>query len=161
GLMAGDVVLQLNGQAVQDSRTLSLQISNLAPGTKVQMHISRDGKESDIGATLGEAPAISTAESEKSEAPGHNRNDNEGQAGISVEQLTPQIVRPLGLQPSTAGVVVDDVQATSPAESAGLQRGDVIQEINHKPIRNVADFQNTMRSLGNGSFLLLINRGGS
>ena len=79
--------------------------------------------------------------------------------GISVEQLTPQIARQLNLPPETTGVVVTDVTPGSPAEE-GVQRGDVIQEMDRKPIATVDQFQRAIQQAGNQPVLLLIDRGG-
>jgi serine protease Do len=75
--------------------------------------------------------------------------------------LTPQLARQLGVAPQTKGVVLDDVQPGGAAEEAGLQRGDVIEEIDRKAVANVDGFQKAVRQAGNQPILFLINRGGS
>lgn len=154
GLARGDVILEMNGEPISDSRTLSLKISMLSPGTAVRLKVSRNGQEREIPVTLGELPS-KTAGTAKPTGEGGPR------LGVSVEPLTPQLARQLGLSPRETGVVVDDVQGASAAEEAGLQRGDVIQEVNHKAVASVDEFQRAVRQAGNESMLLLINRGGS
>jgi len=154
GLMSGDIVLQLNNEPIADSRALSLRISDLSPGTNVSLQIWRNGKQSQANVTLGEQPA-QTAAREK-EQPGPNRSE----LGISVEPLTPQIASRLGLTQSTKGVVIDSVEPGSAAEEAGLQGGDVIREINHKPVSGTDDFESAVRQAKDSSILLWIDRGG-
>ena len=80
--------------------------------------------------------------------------------GISVDQITPQIARQLNLPSETRGVVVTGVTPGSPAQEGRLKRGDVIQEVNRKPITTVDQFQRAIQEAGNQPVLLLINRGG-
>jgi len=80
--------------------------------------------------------------------------------GLSVDDLTSDVARQLGLPRGTKGVVVSDVQPGSAAAEAGLRRGDVIQEVNRKAVSNLAEFQSALSQDG-PTALLLINRGGS
>jgi serine protease Do len=57
--------------------------------------------------------------------------------------------------------VVTGIDPNSPKADSGLQKGDVIQEVNHQPVRNVAEFKQAMRKSGNQEALLLVNRGGN
>jgi serine protease Do len=154
GLAKGDVIVALNGQPVIESRSLQLKIAQLAPGTKIQLEILRDGKTRTIDATLGSQPG-NTAEEEGSQEKTAILD------GLTVDQLTPQIARQLNLPSDAHGVVVVQVDPGSPAGDAGLQRGDVIQEVNRKPVYNVKGFDDTVRQGGNRPVLLLVNRGGN
>lgn len=80
--------------------------------------------------------------------------------GVSVENVNARTARELGLPATSAGVVVTDIDPGSHAAHSGLQRGDVIQEVNHQAVRNTSDFE---RALGNSKdeALLLVNRQGS
>ena len=80
---------------------------------------------------------------------------------MSVEQLTPEIARQLKLPAATKGVVVDDVNQASMAADAGLQRGDVIEQVNSQPVSTVSEFDRAVRQAGSQPVLLLINRNGS
>jgi len=79
--------------------------------------------------------------------------------GVSVENLTLQLARELKLPAGTTGVVVNEVSPASAAASAGLQQGDVIQEVNRRPVKNVAEFEAAVRNSKEGT-LLLVNRDG-
>jgi serine protease Do len=80
--------------------------------------------------------------------------------GVAVEDLDAQTARQLGLPASTKGVVVTNIDPASQAAASGLKEGDVIQQVNRKPVTNSQDFA---RALGksDGESLLLVNRGGS
>ena len=73
--------------------------------------------------------------------------------------LTPAILRTLGLPAGTRGVVVSDIQPESVAEEAGLQTGDVIQEVNRRPVANMAEYEKAMQSVDT-MVMFLINRRG-
>src|SRR5262249_32675185 len=90
-----------------------------------------------------------------------NQNSQGGRKlGVSVEPLTPDIAQELNLKPGTQGVVVDEVDPTSPAVAAGIQRGDVIQEVNRQPVRSAEDLRAAIDKSGAKPVLLLINRRG-
>jgi serine protease Do len=154
GLQKGDIVLSLNNQTVVDARALSLAVSQMAPGSTVHLTIFRNGKQQDVTATLGEMPA------EKTQANNQGGGSSNALQGLSVDNLTPNVLQQLNLPSNTQGVVVTDVADGSPAADAGLQQGDIIQEVNRQPVRNVSDFQNALRQAGNKPILLLVNHGG-
>jgi serine protease Do len=78
--------------------------------------------------------------------------------GVQVQNLTPSIARELGVSAGTPGVVITSVDPSSAAAAAGLDRGDIIQEVNRKPIRNVADYDRALSEVHNQSVLLLVSR---
>lgn len=153
GLKRGDVILSLNGQPVSSANDLRLRISQTAPGTTVKLGVSRDGKMQNVNVTLGELPEkVAQEGAGKENGPG-------GLQGVEVQNLTPDIAQQLQLPPGTKGVVVTSVDPSSPADSE-LNRGDVIQEVNHKPITNVEEYRQAIASAGNRPILLLVNQGG-
>ena len=154
GLERGDVVLQLNGQPVNGPDDLSVRISEMAPGSVAHLQVFRNGANKDIDVPLGEAP-------EKAAAAQSNREMPASLKGMQVQNLTPEISRQLKLPSSVTGVVVTEVDPSSTADEAGIQRGDVIQEVNRKPVHDVAQFRQALSAGSNQSVLLLINRGGT
>jgi serine protease Do len=79
--------------------------------------------------------------------------------GITVQDLTPEIAKGLGLKKDT-GVVVTGVEPGSPAANSGIQTGDVIQEVNRKPVKNVEDFvQKVEKAKDHDNILLFLQRG--
>lgn len=80
--------------------------------------------------------------------------------GVSVEDVNARTARQLGVPPDTAGVVVTAIDPASQAAANGLQRGDVILEVNRKPVRNTAEFEQALQH-SNAETLLLVNRQGN
>ena len=154
GLKKGDVVVKLNGQAVSESNDLRNTISQMAPGTQVKLDIWRDGKVQPYTVTLGELP------NDKGTTEGSDESSSGEIQGIDVQDLTPEISQQLNLPSGTHGVVVTSVDPASAAAAAGINRGDLIQEINHKPVTSAAQYKQLMSSAGTQPILLLINRGG-
>jgi serine protease Do len=154
GLKKGDVIVKLNGQAESDSNDLRNTISQMAPGTQVKLDIWRDGKVQPFTVTLGELPK------DKETAESSDENSSGEIQGIDVQDLTPEISQQLNLPSGTHGVVVTSVDPASGAAAAGINRGDLIQEINHKPVNSASQYKQLMSSAGTQPILLLINRGG-
>jgi len=152
GLKRGDVIVAMNGQAITSANDLRLRVSEMAPGTTVKLQISREGKTQDVNVALAELP-------EKAEKAGSQENGGSGLEGVEVQPLTPDIAEQLQLSPGTRGVVVWSVDPASPAASS-LQKGDVIQEVNHKPVSSIEQFRQAVSAAGKGSVLLLVNRQG-
>lgn len=153
GLAQGDVITELNGVRVDDSRELRLKISQLAPGETVKLKVVRDSKSRDVNITLGELPG-------EKEAASNDIPENGSPYGVSVENLTPQIARQLKLSANISGVVVTEVQDGSRADEAGLQRGDVIQQVSRQTITNVNEFDRAMKQAAGKPAVLLVNRNG-
>jgi serine protease Do len=156
GLVKGDIVLQVNGQPVNDPSELQLKIAMTPPGSSVKLKILRNGKENMINVTLGELPA--KGEQAQEQEGGENSSSSQG---LSIDNLTPDMARQLRLPRNTRGVVVTDVEPGSAAASADIRRGDVILEVNRSPVSNVNEFNRIISRLGNQDILLLINRRGS
>lgn len=154
GLKKGDVVLKLNGEPVDSRNELMLHISQMAPGTTVKLGVWHEGRMQDFNITLGELPD-KAAKADGEEASGSNALE-----GVEVQELTSEIAQDLKLPSSVHGVVVTSVDPASTAATTGLNRGDVIQEVNHKPVRNVAEYDQALQNTGKQPVLLLVNRGG-
>lgn len=156
GLKRGDIVTAVDGHPVTSSNALQLTISSMSPGTTVKLSVWRDGKKQEIPVTLGTRP-------ENSASSGGSQNGEQGPGvmkGVQVQTLTPQIAGQLNLPTGTHGVVVNSVDPSSNAAAAGIQRGDVIQEVDHKPVNNVQEYKQVLSSVGNQAVLLLINHHG-
>ena len=156
GLQRGDVITQINGQPVQGPNDLRLKVATMTPGTTVHLAVNRNGESRDISLTLGEAPEAKGAGNTSG-----GSIENSPMRGVQVDELNGDIRQQLGLNSNVKGVVVTDVPDGSPASDAGLQRGDVIQQINREPVTSVADYQRLIGQAGKQTLVLLINRGGA
>lgn len=154
GLKAGDVILALDGKPVDSSNSLRNHIAPLGPGAKVALVVSRGGREQTLTAVLDELPA-DTAEHDRS-APDSER----GHFGMSVEPLTPELARRLGVS-TTRGIVVDDVDPDGPAAEAGLQSGDVIEQANGREVDSPGELKAALSAHDDRPVLMLVNRQGS
>jgi serine protease Do len=155
GVQRGDVILSINGNAVTDSNELRNTISMMQPGETVKLEISRNGSTKDLNVKLGELP-LSKEEAQNQ----HEGASKDALEGVRVQNLDAETAAQLQLPESTKGVVVTGIDPSSPKADSGLQKGDVIQEVNHQPVRNVAEFEQAMRKASNGA-LLLVNRAGT
>ncbi len=156
GVKTGDVIVQLNGKDVTDANKLRNEVAGLMPGTVVTLSIVRDGKPLDVRVTLGEL----TPESARANQQSSGGDEGAGKLGISVSPLTPNRAAQLGLRRGTQGVPIDEVDPNGPAAQAGIQPGDVIQEVNRQPVRTPADVRDALAKGGSRTPVLLINRGG-
>jgi serine protease Do len=154
GIERGDIVLQLNGQSVSGPDQLSVEISEMAPGSVAHLQIYRDGKTQNLDVTLGEYP-----ENAHASQPGAGAAETVLK-GLQVQSLTPDLAQQFNVPPSTQGVIVTQVDPASDAAAAGIQAGDVIQQVNHKPVRDLGQYQQAIAGLGNQPVLLLLERGG-
>jgi serine protease Do len=162
GIERGDIIVALNGKPVADSNTLRMTVSMMAPDATVDVKVLRNGSERDISTKLGELPTEEAAAAHSDHDHGSSAHGSASNAmpGVSVEDFTADAAHDLGVSPNTRGVVVTKVDPSSDAAEAGLQQGDVIQEVNHQPVKNTSDFD---RAIGSSKDhpLLLVNRKGT
>jgi serine protease Do len=152
GIQRGDVLREIAGKTIDDSRDLRLQVAETPPGTAVEAKILRNGAERSLSITVGTMPAERKSASIEEPASG-------GKIGVAVEDMSPQVAQEAGVPPSTGGVIIVDVQSDSPAAESGLQVGDIVQEVNRKAIETVSEFKSAISDSPN-TILLFINRGG-
>ena len=155
GLRRGDVIEAIEGESVTDSAALRLRIAMTPPGTKVRLKVRRGNSVREVDVVLTELEA----KEERSEIPQGMERSRPLQ-GLEVQNLTAEEARNLGLGADSAGALVTRVQPGSAAEDAGLQRGDVIVEVNRKRVSSDRDFRRAAAA-ASGSTLLLVNREGT
>lgn len=154
GLRRGDVITKLDGQPVTDGNALRNRIASAGPGAEVALTIVRQGKEQELRAKLGEYESASGRTPTSS-----GSRPGTGRLGITVEPVTPEAAARLRI-PANEGLLIGDVEPDGPGASAGLLRGDVILEVNRKPVRSVSDLEGALTRDERGSNLMLINRRG-
>jgi serine protease Do len=152
GIKRGDVITAVNGETVKDSNMLRNKIAELGPGAEAKLTILRDGKERVVTATLEELPSDSSRSVDRS-----SRKTGSGRFGIAVEPLTSARARELGVN-AKQGVVIEEVEPGSRAANAGLREGDVIEEVDRKPVKSVEELRAALES-GDRPALLLVHRG--
>jgi serine protease Do len=158
GLRAGDVITEFNGRKVVDSQQLRLQVSQTAPGTEALVKLLREGKEQQVTVKLGELPGEGLAKAGMRRGGG----GDELLDGVTVDDLDNRTRRQFGIPDAVDGVVVTEVAPESAAARAGLQPGDVIMEINRRPVTTADQAVEMSRGVVGGRVLLRVfGRGGS
>jgi len=155
GIKTGDVIVRLDGKSIENSTMLRNRVAEIPVGQSIEIEALRDKKSIKLNIKVAEQPKDMTASGESVKGEGKSS----ALAGFEVQNLTPDISGKLNLARGTQGVVVSDVESGSAAEEAGIQPGDVVVELNRKPVRNIEDFRRLSKSLGKDeSALLLIVR---
>ena len=155
GIKPKDIILSVNGKAVDSARQLTGMIADISVGDTIKIKINRNGKPQTID--------VKIAKREETKIFGRSTQEREqAQIGIQVSEITPETARRFNLK-DTAGVIVVGVDPESKAAEAGLQMHDIIREINHKNITSVSDFNKTINDIPEGEtinlFIRRMNRG--
>jgi serine protease Do len=149
GLKEGDVVTAVNGHPIENGGDLQVVVSEDAPGSKIQLDVVRNGHPEQIDLTVGEYHKNQEVAAAATDESGHAR------LGIAISDLTPDVRQQLQLGSDVQGVAIAQVQPGSPAEDAGLTGGDVIMEVNRKPVTSADQFRNEVKQLPAGKDMLL------
>jgi serine protease Do len=140
GIKTGDLITAVNGKKISDARELRLMIGSMAPGTKVQIEINREGQNKTLNVDLAEMPA-GVAEEGTETAPEEKAPPEKATVfgGVAVADISDDVRTALNLPKDIQGAVIADIDADSPAAKAGLREGDVIQEVNKQPVKSAKD----------------------
>lgn len=162
GVKRGDIITAINGEKIEDSNVLRNKVAGTLPGTAIKLSIVRDGNPQEVAATLDEfnIDASKKNGNQQDDDNGSGKQTENGKLGLSLQPLTPQISKQLGLDPNSEGMVVTDVDPAGAAAEEGIARGDVILEINKQPVNSTADVQAALDKSSGKPVLLLINRRG-
>jgi serine protease Do len=155
GIKRGDLIVSFNGNSVNDSHDLPAMVAATPVGKEVSVTVVRDGKEQEISARIAKLESDTTKLADAGSAA-------HGKLGIQVQDLNSQTARQLGIN-SDRGVVVVGVQPGSPADRASIRQGDVIVEVNRKPVKSSNDLKEEIAKIpeGNSVLLLVKNEQGS
>lgn len=143
GLKSGDVVLKINGKLVENVGSLRSTIALMKPEETITLVVMRDKKPVEVSVTVGAHPESELAFS-----------DIQSQLGILVQDVTPELAQQLGLD-RDHGVIIKNVDQNSPAQEAGLRRGQVILSVNQKPVNTTDEFFKVMKEVANQKHVLL------
>jgi serine protease Do len=127
-------------------------VAKTPAGEEATVTLRRDGKTQKVPVTIGKLPSERVTSEESSPA-------GQSQWGLQLQDVTPQMARQRGLA-EASGVMVMGVQSGSPAERAGLQRGDIIREVNRHPVQSVQEVRDAIaKAEHQDSLVLLVKRG--
>jgi len=158
GVKVGDVITELNGQKVSDAGQLQVEVGQKRPETTIKLHLLRDGKGVDIPVTL---EAMGTRDQEANES-GEGEH-GKMRWGIGIGDMTPELREQLQAPRDIHGAVIERVQPGSPADNAGLQRGDVIVQVNRHDVQSASEVQQALAGVpkGQDALLLVWSNGGN
>jgi serine protease Do len=156
GLRTGDVITELDGKPVTDAGQLQAVVGQKRPGDTIHLQVVRDSKPTSVSVTL------EALDRDKGTEVAGNEH-GKGRWGLGLADLTPDVRNEVQVQPSVTGAVVEEVKPGSPADNAGLQRGDVIMEVNRHSVKSASDVAQALSSVPNGqdALVLVWSNGGS
>ncbi len=151
GLRVGDIVVEIDGQKVNEVRELQFKIMRTPPGKEVNMKVIREGKEISLRVKVGEMPEDRQV---------GEQDQTQTDIGLMLRELTPEEEKRFGVK----GLLVVGVAPNSLAMQSGILPGDIILQAGNRPVYSVKDFQQSIEALrqgGKNSVLLLIRRRGN
>jgi serine protease Do len=152
GVKNGDVIDKLNGEKVENGSALQVAVSEKAPGTTITLGIIRNGNPQTVDVKVGEFHKDTQVASD-----GNAAGSQKGKLGLAVAELTPDVRQQLHIPSQVqGGVAVQSVRPASPAEDAGLAPGDVIMEVDRKPVTSAQQFVDEAHAVEAGKDLLLL-----
>jgi serine protease Do len=146
GLKAGDIITEYDGRKVERVSDLPRAVAGTPVGHDVRLGVVRDGTPMTLTAKVAALDAKEPREADRGERA-------KPTLGLAVQPLTPALAQQLGVK-ATQGLVVQNVQDGSPAADAGFERGDVIVEVDKKPVKSVADLKESVDKHGKGKPML-------
>jgi serine protease Do len=150
GLKPGDIIVEFDRKEIKDSADLPSVVARVTPGTTAQLKVLREGKQLSLPITVGELKDNEIAAA-----------GQESDMGLTVQPLTPDVAQSLGLE-RVEGLVISAVTPGSAADEAGLRSGDVITQVNRRPVKNLAEYNREISRAEKGkAVLFLVRRGES
>jgi len=156
GIKRGDVITAVNDHPVNDPNSLRNTVASMAPGSTATVTLLRNGRDQNVSVALGELPDSPRDESEETSSnDGPTGNEK---YGLSLQVFTSNLAERYGLDAQDQGLLVARVDPNGSAANAGIRQGDLIQEVNRRPVRNVPDFTAAVQQSGARPALMLIKR---
>ncbi|MGA3212497.1 MAG: Do family serine endopeptidase [Terriglobales bacterium] len=157
GLKTGDVITELDGKSVTDAGQLQVMVGQTLPETKLKLTVIRDGKSVTVPVTLEEMGGHAGGSHPSGTETGKMR------WGLGLMDLTPDLRQQLQVPDDVHGAVVARVEPGTPADDAGLSRGDVILQVDRQETKSAGDVQKSLSSVSDGkeAMVLVWSHGGS
>jgi len=158
GLKIGDIITELDGKKIADAGELQVEVGQKRPGTTVKLGLIRDGKETTSSVTLEAMGSRDKGEQQVGES-GHGKM----RWGLGLSDLTSDLREKMQVPSDVHGAVIERVQPGSAADDAGLQRGDIVMQVNHKDVQSASDVSETLGKIpkGQDALLLVWSNGGN
>ncbi len=151
GIKQGDIIIEVDGKDIDEMNKLPRLVATLHVEKEVRVKIIRDGKEKTFKVVIGEYPEERIL---------YSREQIGEELGMTIVELTPEIAKQFGYT-KKEGVLVSNVSPGSPADEAGIKRGDLIIEINRKPVKNLENYKSILSNVKGRRILLLLKRSDS
>jgi serine protease Do len=157
GLKPGDILLEFEGRSMEGPGDLQRAVGLFSPERSAKVKILRDQTEKTVEIKVGQAPDERQAQQQQPPRPGGGKART--MLGLDVRPVTPEIARQMNLR-TTDGVIVVRVDDGTPAAEAGVQRGDVVKQLNGQNVKTMADFERLTQGMKEGDPLtVLLQRG--
>ncbi len=137
GIRRGDIITKVNGKKIGSVDDLIYTVSQMEIGKQTNVELIRNGKLLSLPLLIGESNSAQSGQEEQEQVP--QQSVATSWRGMQVADLTPEFRKQFELE-EKEGILIVEIQPGSPAEMSGLKVGDVIDEINRKPVRNTNDF---------------------
>lgn len=161
GIKRGDIITAINGEKVEDGNVLRNKVAGTLPGTDIKLTVTRDGQDQELVAKLDE---FNTEEAKKENQQDENNPANpskpSGKLGLDLRPLTPDEAKKLQIPDGAGGLLVTDSDPDGAAAAEGIERGDVILEVNRQPVETLDQMQTALEKSGDRPILLVVSRRG-
>jgi serine protease Do len=157
GLKVGDTITSVDGRDVKNGDELVADIASRKPGSKAKIGFVRNGKKEDTSVTIADRSKLFAARLGEDQQGNDEQQPKESKLGLTVRALTPDLADRLDV-PAGKGVIVQDVKGGSFADDIGLNRGDVVLEINKQPVNSAEDFTRIEGTLKSGQDVVFLVR---
>ncbi len=146
GLEPGDVIQAVNGKKIGNPKELAINVATIQPGEQAHLSVLHDGQTKDVTVKVATLPNEQTASNDS-----QSNAEHKAKIGLALGPLSPDMREQLDVPDGTKGAVIQNVQPGSPADSAGLQPGDIIVGVGSQAVSSPADAARAMRTALNGS----------
>ncbi len=148
GIKANDIIIAVDDKPIKTSRELTGTIADIPVGQKTPITILRNGKEKTVN--------VQIAKRDDSQRLARRVPEKNGELGIRIAEMTPEMAKRYGHSETEKGVLVVGVESGSKAAEAGIRQGDLVKEVNRKPVTEVSELRAALKK--NSKIQLLVKR---